>query len=109
MDFLSQKHIFAWLGRKFINRIIIARSKISKRICCTICNWKGYRFVYFGRRKDVQCPKCGSLERHRLQKLVMDKIGIVELEKGEKILHFAPEKFFEKVFKKVADVYILTL
>lgn len=106
MDFLSQKHIFAQLGRKFINRSIIAISKLSKRVCCPICNWKGYRFVYFGRRKDAQCPKCGSLERHRLQKLVIDKMGIVELVKGGKILHFAPEKFFEEVFKKVADVYI---
>lgn len=73
---------------------------------CPICDWKGYRFVYFGRRKDAQCPKCRWLERHRLQKLVIDKMRIIDFVKGKKIVHFAPEEFFEEIFKKVADVYI---
>ena len=106
IDFLSQENVFASLGRKLINKIIIAYSKFSRNVCCPICNWEGYSFIYACRRRNAYCPNCHSLERHRLQKLVMDKIRITKFIKGKKVLHFAPEKFFKDFFKKTADIYI---
>jgi SAM-dependent methyltransferase len=46
------------------------------------------------------CPKCGSMERHRLQYLVMktlrDQVDFSRMS----MLHFAPEPFFRELFKK---------
>lgn len=104
--FLSQEHIFALLARKIVNNGILILSRFRKNVCCPVCNWQGYKFLYTGRRRNARCPNCGSLERHRLQKLVMDKIKLMEFVKDGKILHFAPEKFFKAIFEKVAAIYV---
>lgn len=60
---------------------------------CTVCGYKG-RFLAFdnplhlGLNLDCRCPRCRSLERHRL-------VALCDREKnlfaGKEILHFAPE------------------
>jgi SAM-dependent methyltransferase len=67
-------------------------SLVFKQRRCPYCGWFGYRFEPFGnarvRRKDAQCPICGSLERHRAAFLLLrDKIA-----PGQKVLHVAPEQ-----------------
>jgi hypothetical protein len=54
---------------------------------CPICSYQGW-FTHFGQppRVDAQCPRCGSLERHRLFWLWYQRNGM-----QEPILHFAPE------------------
>ena len=46
----------------------------------------------------MECPQCGTLERHRVQYLVMmeilDSLDVSKI----KMLHFAPEPFFRKIF-----------
>jgi SAM-dependent methyltransferase len=55
-----------------------------------VCGHYG-RFFAFGQppRFDAHCPKCGSLERHRLLKLWLDR-NPARIEAAD-ILHFAPE------------------
>lgn len=70
---------------------------------CPICGHKGW-FGRFGRppRLDAKCPNCGSLERHRLFYLAIERNDIpvsVDNEK-DKVLHFAPEQQFESMFRK---------
>ncbi|OGB98575.1 methyltransferase type 11 [candidate division KSB1 bacterium RBG_16_48_16] len=58
-----------------------------------------------GVRKHAKCPKCGALERHRLQFLVVnDVLGKINTARL-KMLHFAPEPFFRKFFSKRFDHY----
>jgi SAM-dependent methyltransferase len=57
---------------------------------CSLCgyegNFLGYGYPYVC---DIYCPKCGSLERHRLLANADHEHNFFE---GKDILHFAPEK-----------------
>ena len=61
---------------------------------CTVCGYKGRFFAYgnpfsLGINIDALCPKCLSLERHRLLALCDQE---KQLFAGKVILHFAPER-----------------
>ena len=89
---------------------LVVRSKPITKRTCNICNFYGY-FGSNGRppRLDALCPKCGSLERHRLLWLWLE-----DQEKlPEPVLHFAPEKVLAKKLKTkylknytTADLYV---
>jgi SAM-dependent methyltransferase len=61
---------------------------------CTVCGYKGYFYAYgnplsLGINVDALCPRCLSLERHRLMALC-DREKQLFTSKG--VLHFAPER-----------------
>src|ERR1035437_1529375 len=68
---------------------------------CPVCHYHGpFRDLdsFAGRRLHVECPQCGTLERHRVQYLVVTEIlNGLDVSKM-KMLHFAPEPFFRKFF-----------
>lgn len=69
---------------------------------CPLCGYTGFFIdikLKTGYRKDAMCPSCGSVERHRLQRLVCDLIFENFDPSNASILHFAPEPFFENYFK----------
>lgn len=75
---------------------------------CPVCNYLG-PFKDFnpstGTRKHAQCPSCGSLERHRIQYLVM-QIVLEGLNPHEMaMLHFAPEAFLRDLFSVRFKIY----
>ncbi len=79
---------------------------------CPLCGWRGPEFAPFLNftdnviRPKARCPECGSLERHRGYKFFYEKF-FEEYEKGSRrILHFAPEKCFEKILKTYASEYV---
>jgi len=53
-----------------------------------------------GLRKHAKCPNCGSFERHRLQYLVMMNLVKDRDSSKLKMLHFAPEAFFQSIFSE---------
>jgi SAM-dependent methyltransferase len=56
-------------------------------------------------REYAICPDCGSCERHRLQKEVLDRV-LPDFEPSRKsILHFAPERFLKRRLKAAFGVY----
>jgi len=73
---------------------------------CPFCGWFGYRFEPFGNastfRRDAQCPLCGSLERHRAAFLLLRK----RLERGQKVLHFAPEPLMVPWLVSLSSDYV---
>jgi len=78
---------------------------------CNICKYFGF-FEAQGTRLDALCPKCGSLERQRLLMLNMQRGAIPKLsDQNATVLHFAPEKIFEAIFRqfyknyKTADLF----
>jgi SAM-dependent methyltransferase len=95
--------------------IIRALNHSQEQFACPICNYEG-PFVDFhsfaGTRKHAVCPKCRSLERHRLQYLVVTA-ALKDMNSLEmKMLHFAPEKYLRPIFAKrfgsyeTADLYM---
>lgn len=76
---------------------------------CPICKSRLRRFLNFGAdlRKNVLCPVCYSLERHRLMWLYFQQKTDLFSE-NNKILHFAPENSFLKRFKKMSNLQYLT-
>jgi len=80
-----------------------------RRYICPICNYYGF-FKNIrpasGERRDAQCARCGSLERHRLQYLVFKKITTNLDTQEMSMLHFAPESFFKDIFRNTFGVYI---
>ena len=78
---------------------------------CNICKYFGF-FGAQGARIDARCPKCDSLERQRLLMLQMQRGAIPKLnDANAKVLHFAPEKILEGMFRQffknydTADLY----
>ena len=55
---------------------------------------------FAGGRKHAKCPQCTALERHRLQYLVVRNV-LKSMNVSEmKMLHFAPEAFFRRIFSR---------
>ena len=56
---------------------------------CSLCGYSG-KFLGYGYPYvcDIYCPKCGSLERHRLIALAEHEMNFF---RGRDVLHFAPE------------------
>ena len=81
---------------------------------CPVCDFHGW-FDRFGRppRLDALCPRCGSLERHRLLFLAMTRGVITEGidEATDPVLHFAAEPQLERILRarfgnyKTADLF----
>ena len=82
------------------------RGKI--KFSCPLCQYTGpFEDVApaTGYRKHAKCPKCKSMERHRLQFLVMEEVLERLKTKNCTMLHFAPEKIFEAYFSKRIGKY----
>jgi SAM-dependent methyltransferase len=78
------------------------------RFECPICAYEG-PFVdlssFAGVRKHAECPRCGALERHRLQYLaIMHTLSNVSTPIA-KMLHFAPEEFLRRIFVRSFSNY----
>jgi SAM-dependent methyltransferase len=84
-------------------RNLLQRTRPVCQRHCSICNYYGF-FSNFGRppRLDAVCPKCGSLERHRLFWLWFQGDP---RKLNEPILHFAPEQILEKNFRRIYKNY----
>ncbi len=76
---------------------------------CPICDYYG-KFESFGPetgvRKNARCPGCGSLERHRLQYLVLGETIPGLNTRAMSMLHFAPEFFFRRIFREKFGIYV---
>lgn len=60
---------------------------------CPICRHEAKLFLPFGRastRENAKCPRCGSLERHRLLWLYLRRVAPIP--DDAIVMHFAPER-----------------
>lgn len=70
-------------------------------LVCPICGHSAVRFQRFGLagRRNAQCPRCGSLERHRFLWLYLTA-GNRFLQQRLRVLHTAPEPCLEPHLRK---------
>jgi SAM-dependent methyltransferase len=88
--------------------IFRALNRNKKKFVCPICDYVG-PFADFhsfaGVRKHAVCPNCDSLERHRLQYLVVkDALKGMNVDEMT-MLHFAPEKYLRPLFSRIFGKY----
>ena len=112
-----QKYVSIKTGSNYSNKIkpVFKESyyklrKLAKlKFNCPICGYQG-PFVDVspatGLRKHARCFRCGSMERHRLQKLVIDDVLKRYNPSRYKILHLAPESFFSSYFNELFEDYL---
>lgn len=77
----------------------------GNKFVCPCCGGHFSKFLTCGviPRANAQCPKCGSLERHRLLWLYLKNKTNLFNEKL-KVLHIAPEKIFQKTLKSLPNL-----
>lgn len=75
---------------------------------CPVCHYEGPFRDHrpdTGLRRDALCPRCGALERHRLQQLVIDRVFSERPAATLRMLHVAPEPFFRERFREMFGRY----
>lgn len=77
---------------------------------CPICNVSSREFLKFGLipRADARCPCCGSLERHRLLWLYLQRKTDILKSPPKRALHVAPERILEELFRPLIGKGYLT-
>ena len=76
---------------------------------CPVCDQSSRRFRTGGTfpRPDARCPRCGSLERHRLAWLYLTHRTDLFDRRPKRVLHIAPEQCFEgKLKARLGDGYL---
>lgn len=82
-------------------------NKLDSSRECPFCGWTGFQFMPAGEggdllRFDAACPRCGSLERHRLVRFILND----ELDRDlGRVLHFAPEIAIQRWIEPKARDY----
>lgn len=112
---IAKKLLPRAIQNKIVSLLEIKRAITpAARRHCNICGYKGF-FKVYGRplRTDARCPKCSSLERHRLFVLALERGAISNYKTGDlSVLHFAPEPVLEKIFRQnfshydTADLFV---
>lgn len=77
----------------------------GNKIICPCCGRHSRKFLSFGviRRPNALCPRCNSLERHRLLWLYL-KMRTNFFSDKLRVLHFAPEYVFKKKFRTLSNL-----
>lgn len=95
---------------RFLSRVAFHFEKHrSPAFCCPICEYNGpfaSRYAETGKRSFAACPGCGALERHRLQWLVLCELQKEIPLSRLRVLHIAPEPFFESRLRKRCASYV---
>ncbi len=82
----------------------------GNKVECPVCGGHFRKFMPYGYnnpRENALCPKCLSLERHRLMWLYLK--NRTNFFSGDlKILHVAPEQCFYKIFRKMKNLKYIT-
>lgn len=82
----------------------------GNKVECPVCSGRFSRFLPYGYnviRKGVLCPRCFSLERHRLLWLFLENKTRF-FNDPLKVLHIAPEQCFYKRFRKLKNLEYTT-
>lgn len=75
---------------------------------CNICHYKANKLSNDPWHLYCICPNCYSTVRHRLLLASLSLLTDFNFEKiisGKKVLHFAPEKYLEKIMRRRAGSY----
>lgn len=114
------KKIYFFILRKIPRPVLILASYVfssftaliykGNNVECPICKGKFRKLLSYGvwkERENALCPKCLSLERHRLMWLFLQNKTNFFTDQL-KVLHVAPEQCFRGRFKKLKNLEYVT-
>ena len=105
-----------YVPRPYLLKLSLLLSKfiyifyLGSKYYCPCCKGHFRKFLPYGRikpRYNVLCPKCLSLERHRLIWLYLENKTTLFSDEL-KMLHFAPEQCFQSNFKSMSNLNYIT-
>ncbi len=87
-----------------------ARNLGHHTIECPICGWYGHTFLSTGTisRPNARCPRCASLERHRLLQMYLQNEWSKRLELPASVLEIAPGSYSFWMFGKFPAAHYVT-
>jgi SAM-dependent methyltransferase len=97
--------------RRMVRRIRHVLGILGRDRFCPVCDRHSTRFEPGGmdHRLNARCFWCGSLERHRLLSIYLErKTNIFSNGKGLSVLHIAPESCLEGQFRRIIGRRYLT-
>lgn len=104
---LERRSLLFKIGTPFL--ILRALWYAGDKVFCPCCVQEFQTFLPFGaqKRDNAICPRCLSLERHRLLWLyIKNKTNL--LRENLKVLHVAPEYLLEKAIANLANIDYLS-
>jgi len=101
-------------GRRFVHLgMQLARDPFRAHYSCPACGYKGpfrdadfHIWFYGSSQTDAECPSCGSFERHRLQRLVFERLSKSIDFSQKSLLHVAPEECNKGYFLRTFGRYV---
>jgi SAM-dependent methyltransferase len=97
---LVNRRVLACLAREAVRDPI----GLTRWFTCPICRYRG-PFRSIRSRRYARCPSCNSAERHRLIYLVLEQLRPGYAFDQMRMLHFAPEPWLRKLFRKQFGTY----
>lgn len=91
-----------------LKRILLKIIYFGNKMKCPICNGHFRRLLPINDRKNAYCPRCGSLERHRLLFLYLKRRRDFFI-KNLRVLHVAPQKMLQKKFSKLRNLEYISI
>jgi len=103
--------MLSFLRRILINPFRFIDGKLAlhylkgANVYCPVCDSSFITFLPSGRvsRANARCPKCDSLERHRLQFMYIQRHTTI-LTQPTSLLHVAPESHYKRIFCSCANI-----
>jgi SAM-dependent methyltransferase len=89
---------------------LIALFYRGNKVACPVCDGHFRKFLpygYYRSRENALCPRCFSLERHRLLWIFLQQ-NTNFFKKPQKVLHIAPEQCFHKRFRALKHLNYVT-
>lgn len=99
-------HEYENLARRMYYRLRTIVFK-GNEFWCPCCQHTFRRFLPYSNRSHALCPGCGSLERHRLYWLYLQK-NTSFFEQNQTVLHFAPAYILQDKFSKLDNLNYIT-
>jgi SAM-dependent methyltransferase len=98
--------------RKLLSSIkysFLALPYIGLRFQCPVCRWRFRKLLDYGveNRAHARCPRCFSLERHRMIFIFL-KRRTVFFKAPLEVLHFAPEYVYKAIFEGLPNLQYVT-
>jgi SAM-dependent methyltransferase len=80
----------------------------GRRFGCPCCGSRFRRLRTYNGRRNARCPRCGSMERHRVLWLYLNRETKLTSGEQHSVLHFAPEKAISDWLAEVVGPSYLT-
>jgi predicted SAM-dependent methyltransferase len=102
----QQGNLIQAITRKILRTILKPYYLSGKKYHCPVCGIYARKFLPVNKsRENAECPKCSSLERHRLLWLYLqERPDNFFFTKNIKLLHIAPEKVFAEKISKMTNI-----